>query len=103
MSFVGAFRSHVGTGSPILFLAKSCAAYHASVVALDFADFASATVACANISPLSGIPTLSTAWKHAVAKASAPFPARPISSEANITIRLAINFGSSPASTIRAK
>lgn len=43
MSLVGALRSQIGTGSLGVFLARSRAAYQASVVARDFLDLASAT------------------------------------------------------------
>ena len=103
MSLVGALRSQVGTGSFMVLRAKSRAVYQASVVARDFLLRLRATVAWAKINPDSGIPTRSTAWKQAVARLSAPLPARPISSEAKITMRRAMNFGSSPAWTIRAR
>ena len=75
----------------------------ASVVARDFLDFARATAVWARMRPDSGMPTRSTAWKQAVARLKAPLPARPMSSEAKITIRRAMNLGSSPASTMRAR
>ena len=61
MSFVGAFLTPSGIGSPIVFFATSSARYHASVVARDFFTFESTVTTCAKISPDSGIPTLSTA------------------------------------------
>ena len=61
MSLVGAFLSQVGTGSPLVFLAKSWALYQASVVCLDFLDKVRATVVWASMRPDSGMPTLSTA------------------------------------------
>ncbi len=73
------------------------------MVARDFLESDKATTAWARMRPDSGMPTRSTAWKQAVARDRAPLPARPMSSEAKITIRRAINLGSSPASTIRAR
>ena len=103
MSLVGALRSQIGTGSFMVFRARSRAANQASVVARDFLDFASATAVWARMSPDSGIPTRSTAWKQAVARLSAPLPASPMSSDAKITILLAMTLGSSPEFTIRAR
>ena len=103
MSLVGALRSQVGTGSFMDFLARSRALYQASAESRFFLDLDKAIQVCARISPDSGIPTRSTAWKQAVASERAPFPARPISSDAKITMRRAINFGSSPAWTMRAR
>lgn len=53
--------------------------------------------------PDSGMPMRSTAMKAFRARPRAPLPARPISSEAKMTMRRAMNFGSSPASTMRAR
>ena len=103
MSLVGALRSQIGTGSFGVFLARSRAAYQASVVARDFLLRERATAVCASMRPDSGIPTRSTAWKQAVARDKAPFPARPMSSEAKMTMRRAMNLGSSPDSTMRAR
>ena len=103
MSLVGALRSQVGTGSFMVFRAKSMAVNQASVVARDFLERARATVVWARIRPDSGIPTRSTAWKQAVARLRAPFPARPMSSDAKMTMRRAINLGSSPEFTMRAR
>lgn len=75
----------------------------ASVVRRDFLERDKATAVWASMRPDSGIPTRSTAWKQAVARDRAPLPARPMSSEAKITMRRAMNLGSSPAWTMRAR
>lgn len=97
MSFVGALRSQIGTGSFGVLWARSRALYQASAESRFFLDLLRAMQVWARIRPDSGIPTRSTAWKQAVARERAPLPARPMSSEAKITIRRAMNFGSSPA------
>ena len=51
----------------------------------------------------SGRPTIWDAWAAAFATTKACGSASPTSSAAQITMRLAINTGSSPASIIRAK
>ena len=59
--------------------------------------YARCKVACERFSRASGIPTYSTAWAAAVATTKAIGSARPMSSDAWITSRRAINRGSSPA------
>ena len=63
----------------------------------------SAITAWANGSCPSGSPTSCTAWYAATAVVSAVGSASPMSSDARITSRRAMNRGSSPASTIRAR
>ena len=53
--------------------------------------------------PHSGKPIVSTAWKTAFATTSAVGAACPMSSEAKMTMRRAMNLGSSPLSIMRAR
>ena len=73
------------------------------ITALDLGAIASAMVAWARLSRASGIPMSWTAWAAATAVGSAVGSASPMSSEARITSRRAMNRGSSPASNIRAR
>ena len=75
----------------------------AVVTALDFGATASAMVACASVSCASGMPISCTVWAAATAVGSAVGSARPMSSLARIISRRAMNRGSSPASSIRAR
>ena len=78
-------------------------AFIKSVISRDFWLRARAMAQWHNLYLASGSPTRSTASNTATAKLSAPLPARPMSSDAKTTIRRAMNFGSSPASIMRAK
>ena len=75
----------------------------AVVTALDFGAVARCTVACARLSAHSGRPMSCTACAAAIAVCSAVGSAMPTSSLAKITRRRAMNRGSSPASSMRAR
>ena len=60
------------------------------------------STACARLMRHSGYPMTSVALKAASATSSACGSALPMSSEARIKMRRAMNFGSSPASIMRA-
>ena len=59
-------------------------------------------VPCARLIWASGSPITSTAWKIEVATTTAMGSALPTSSDAKMTMRRAMNLGSSPPSNIRA-
>ena len=73
------------------------------ITAFDFGASASATTAWARLIRASGIPISCTASAAAIATPSAVGSPMPMSSLAEITSRRAMNRGSSPASTIRAR
>ena len=75
----------------------------AMITALDLGASASAITAWARLIRPSGIPMNATASAAATAVCSALGSARPMSSEARMTSRRAMNRGSSPASIIRAR
>ena len=73
----------------------------AEVVLLLFGESARKSVAWASAYSHSGMPTISQAWKAAVATPKARESASPMSSEAQMTRRRAMKRGSSPPSSIR--
>ena len=81
---------------------SAIAAPSAVVTLFDLGAVARCTTAWARLSCASGRPTLCTAWAAAVATSSACGSAMPTSSLAKITMRRAMNRGSSPATSMRA-
>lgn len=79
------------------------AAANAVVTAFDFGAVARWMVACASVSWASGMPISATVCAAATATCSALGPAMPMSSLARIISRRAMNRGSSPATSMRAK
>ena len=75
----------------------------ATTTALLFGASVRWMTAWARLIRASGIPISATASAAATAASSEVGSARPMSSEARITSRRAMNRGSSPASTIRAR
>ena len=73
------------------------------MTALDFGASASAITAWARLIRPSGMPMKLTACAAATAVCRAVGSASPMSSDAKITSRRAMNRGSSPAATIRAR
>ena len=82
---------------------SSIAAPSAVVTAFDFGAVARWTVACASVSWASGMPINCTVWAAATAVCSAVGSAMPMSSLARIISRRAMNRGSSPATSMRAR
>ncbi len=82
---------------------SAMAAPSAVVTALDLGAVARCTVACARVSCASGIPISCTVCAAATAVSNAVGSAIPMSSLARIISLRAMNRGSSPAVSIRAR
>ncbi len=92
-----------GTGPPSPARTSATDSEMATVSALDFGAVARWAVAWARAKWPSGMPMNATASAAATATGRAVGSARPMSSLALMTSRRAMNRGSSPASTIRAR